>query len=60
MSELLNLVEYKQQLTEQISNLDLSDNELPNEFKRQFHNFGEYKIEEYYKYTIKIRCTALN
>ena len=55
MSELLNLVEYKQQLTEQISNLDLSDNELPNEFKRQFHNFGEYKIEEYYKYTIKIR-----
>jgi hypothetical protein len=55
MSELLNLVEYKQQLTEQISNLDLSDYELPNEFKRQFHNFGEYKIEEYYKYTIKVR-----
>lgn len=54
MSELLNLAEYKQQLTEQISNLDLSDYELPNDFKRQFHNFGEYKIEEYYKYTIKV------
>ena len=54
MSELLNLAEYKQQLTEQISNLDLSDYELPNDFKRQFHSFGEYKIEEYYKYTIKV------
>ena len=54
MSELLNLAEYKQQLTEQISNLDLSDYELPYDFKRQFHNFGEYKIEEYYKYTIKV------
>ena len=54
MDKLLNLNEFKKQLTEQISNLDLSDYELPAEFKYLFNGFGDYKIEEYYKHTIKV------
>ena len=54
MNSLLNLTELKQQLSEQIGQSDLSDYELPDSFKSIFKGFGEYKIEEYYKYSIKI------
>ena len=54
MDKLLNLTEFKQQLSEQIANADLSDHELPKQFKELFKSFGEYEIKKYYKYTIKV------
>jgi hypothetical protein len=54
MDKLLNLADYKKQLSYKISQSDLSDYELPIEFKNAFKSFGEYKVEEYYKYTIKV------
>ena len=54
MDKLLNLADYKKQLSDMISQSDLSDYELPIEFKNAFKSFGDYKVEEYYKYTIKV------
>ena len=54
MDNLLNLKEFKQQLSDKIRRSDLSDYELPDSFKNAFRSFGEYRVEEYYKYTIKI------
>lgn len=54
MDKLLNLEEFKQKLTDQIGNANLSDCLLPETFKSTFKGFGDYKIEKYYEYTIKV------
>lgn len=54
MDDLRNLPELKQQLSDLITSSDMSDYALPDIFKRKFNGFGEYRIEEYYKYTIKV------
>ena len=54
MDDLRNLADFKQQLSDLITFSDMSDYALPDIFKRKFNGFGEYRIEEYYKYTIKI------
>ena len=54
MDDLRNLAEYKRQLSDLITSSDMSDYALPDIFKSKFKGFGEYRIEEYYKYTIKV------
>lgn len=54
MSDLLNLADYRKKLAEQIRIANLSDCILPNAFKNVFKSFGDYNIDEYYEYTLKV------
>ena len=54
MGELLELSSYRQKLSELISYADMDDCVLPSKFKEAFTNFGEYKISNYNKYTLKV------
>lgn len=54
MSDLLNLADYRENLAEQIRMANLSDCILPNAFKNVFKSFGDYNIDEYYEYTLKV------
>ena len=53
MSQLVNLVEYKQQLEQEVQNANLTDCVLPESFKNKFTSFHGYNFE-YYDYTLKV------
>lgn len=54
MGDLLELSTYRQKLSKLISNADMDDCVLPVKFKEVFTSFGEYKISNYNKYTLKV------
>lgn len=54
MAVLVDLKLLRSKLSKQISESDMRDCRLPSTFKIAFTEFGKYKIEEYYDYTLKI------
>ena len=54
MAVLVDLKLLRSKLSKQISESDMRDCRLPSMFKIAFTEFGKYKIEEYYDYTLKI------
>ena len=54
MDELLDLGILKTSLSELIAHSNMDDCVLPDEFKAKFHAFGDYKIEQYFLYTLQV------
>ena len=54
MDELLDLGILKTSLSELIAHSNIDDCVLPNEFKAKFNAFGDYKIEQYFLYTLQV------
>jgi len=54
MAELIDLNALKSELSKQVKNARLNDRGICDEFKALFKNFGDYNIDEYYNYTLKI------
>ena len=54
MAELVDLKLLRSKLSKMISGSNMRDSRLPSSFKNAFTEFGKYKIEEYYDYTLKI------
>lgn len=54
MAELVDLKTMRTQLAQKIKEANMEDCTLPQAFKERFTDFGNYRIEEYYQYTLKI------
>lgn len=54
MAELVDLKIMRTQLAQKIKEANMEDCTLPQAFKERFTEFGNYRIEEYYHYTLKI------
>lgn len=54
MAELVDLKKMRAQLAQKIKEANMEDCKLPQAFKEEFTEFGNYCIEEYYQYTLKI------
>ena len=54
MAELVDLNIMRTQLAQKIKEANMEDCTLPQAFKERFTEFGNYRIEEYYRYTLKI------
>ena len=54
MAELVDLKTMRTQLAQKIKEANMGDCALPQAFKERFTEFGNYRIEEYYQYTLKI------
>ncbi len=54
MAELVDLKIMRTQLALKIKEANMKDCTLPQAFKEEFTEFGNYRIEEYYQYTLKI------
>ena len=54
MAELVDLKIMRTQLAQKIKEANMKDCTLPQAFKEAFTEFGNYRIEEYYQYTLKI------
>lgn len=54
MAELVDLNNMRMQLAQKIKEANMEDCTLPKAFKNKFTEFGNYRIEEYYQYTLKI------
>ena len=54
MAELVDLKIMRMQLAQKIKEANMEDCTLPQTFKEEFTEFGNYRIEEYYQYTLKI------
>lgn len=54
MAEFVDLKEMRTELAQKIKEANMEDCTLPQAFKVKFTEFGNYRIEEYYKYTLKI------
>ena len=54
MAEFVDLKTMRTQLAQKIKEANMGDCALPQAFKERFTEFGNYRIEEYYQYTLKI------
>ena len=54
MAELVDLKVMRTQLAQKIKEANMEDCTLPRAFKEEFTEFGNYRIEDYYQYTLKI------